>query len=139
MNWLLDNKFYSLTTTTFKNDQIFLARIGANDPEYNLRREPAIIFRKKNTKNTVFASIIESHGTYSPVSEFAVNAYSNIQQVAVIYDDKNYTAIQIKTTKNTTAVFIISNTDASEITQHTLQIKDATYTWKGAFTYQKVN
>ena len=51
-----------------------LGVIGANDPEFNLRNEQTLIIRKKNTKNTVFASIIESHGTYDPVSELAINS-----------------------------------------------------------------
>ncbi|WP_369385257.1 heparinase II/III domain-containing protein [Jejuia pallidilutea] len=69
LNWLLNNTFYTYSAVTSNNDEIILARIGANDPEYNLRQEPTLILRKKNTKDAVFASIIESHGTYTPVSE----------------------------------------------------------------------
>ncbi|WP_430410204.1 alginate lyase family protein [Kordia sp.] len=139
LNWLLNNKFYSVTTTTSANDEIFLARIGANDPEFNLRKEPAIIIRKKNTKNAVFASVIESHGTYSPVSEFAVNAYSNVKHIEVVYDDAKYTAIIIETTENTTKLFIISNNTNSKETTHTLSINEKNYTWKGTHTLQKIN
>jgi hypothetical protein len=88
-SWLNNNKFYTLTTTTSKTDQIFLARIGANDPEFNLRRDPALILRRKNAKNTVFVSVIESHGAYSPVSESAVNSNSNIKEVKVVLDTED--------------------------------------------------
>ena len=61
--------------------KLLFARIGANDPEFNLRNEQALILRRKECKNTLFVSTIESHGTYSPVSESAVNANSNIKEL----------------------------------------------------------
>lgn len=131
-NWLLNDKFYTITSVTSASDQIIFARTGANDPEFNLRRDPALIIRKPNTKNTIYVSIIESHGTYSPVSEFAVNAYSNIEELEVIHNDESYTAIKIKL-NNITKVFLIANQDNSENTEHHLNINQKEYTWKGAF------
>ena len=78
---------------------MILARIGANDPEFNLRREPALILRRKNTKNTLFVSVIESHGSYSPVSESALNSYSSITRIKVVLDTEEYTAVEITTKK----------------------------------------
>ena len=133
LNWLLNNKFYSYTAITSPNDEIIFGRIGANDPNYNLRSEPTLILRKKNTKNTVFVSTIESHGTYSPVSEFAVNAYSNIKSISVVHDSKEYTAIQIETKNDKVSVFIISNENNDINAEHILTIKDKEYTWKGSY------
>lgn len=133
LNWLLNNKFYSYTAITSPNDEIIFGRIGANDPDYNLRSEPTLILRKKNSKNTVFVSTIESHGTYSPVSEFAVNAYSNIKSISVVHDSKEYTAIQIKTKNDKVSVFIISNENNDNNAEHKLTIKDKEYTWKGSY------
>ena len=133
LNWLLNNKFYSYTAITSPNDEIIFGRIGANDPNYNLRSEPTLLLRKKNTKNTVFVSTIESHGTYSPVSEFAVNAYSNIKSISVVHDSKEYTAIQIKTKNDKVSVFIISNENNDNNAEHKLTIKDKEYTWKGSY------
>ncbi|NOR26891.1 MAG: heparinase, partial [Lutibacter sp.] len=139
LNWLLNNKFYSYTSVTSSNDEIILARIGANDPEYNLRSEPTLILRKKNVKDVVFASIIESHGTYSPVSEFAVNAYSNIKNISVVYDSKDYTSVKIKTKKGKQHVFIISNSNASKEGKHSLEINKKSYQWVGPFYYTIIN
>ena len=133
LNWLLNNKFYSYTAITSPNDEIIFGRIGANDPDYNLRSEPTLILRKKNSKNTVFVSTIESHGTYSPVSEFAVNAYSNIKSISVVHDSKEYTAIQIETKNDKVSVFIISNENNDNNAEHKLTIKDKEYTWKGSY------
>ncbi|MGB5244475.1 MAG: heparinase II/III family protein [Lutimonas sp.] len=133
LNWLLNDKFYSYTAVTSKNDEVIFGRIGANDPDYNLRNEPTLILRKKNSKNTVFVSIIESHGTYSPVSEFAVNAYSHIKNIQVLIDSSAYTAIQIDTENEKSKVFIISNENNDKDAAHKLLIKNKEYTWKGPY------
>lgn len=136
LNWLLNNKFYTLTAITSANDELILARIGANDPEFNLRREPTFIIRKKNTKDALFISIIESHGTYSPISEFAVNAYSNIKKIEVLFDDDLYTAISIVYKDGITKIFILSNKDNSKEKEHTLQVNGKTYSWRGAYAFE---
>ncbi len=76
LNWLRNNKFYTYTAVTDNKDEVIFGRIGANDPDFNLRNEQTLILRKKKVKDALFVSTIESHGTYSPVSELAVNAYS---------------------------------------------------------------
>ena len=139
LNWLLNNRFYTYSAVTANKDEIIMARIGANDPEYNLRHEPTIILRKNNAKDAVFASIIESHGTYNPVSELAVNAYSNIKQIEVVHDSKDYTAIQIVTNKNKTKVFVISNQNNDQETEHTLEINNNKISWQGAFALKEID
>lgn len=139
LTWLLNNKFYSYSSVTSANDEIILAKIGANDPAYNLRSEPTLILRKKNTKDVVFASTIESHGSYSPVSEFAVNAYSNIIDISVVFDSREYTAVKIKTKQGKQHVFIISNSNASKEAKHSLEINKEAYQWVGPFYYTIIN
>ncbi|TBN03660.1 alginate lyase family protein [Hyunsoonleella flava] len=133
LNWLLNNKFYTYSAVTSPNDEVILARIGANDPEYNLRNEPTLILRKKNAKDALFVSTIESHGTYSPVSESAVNAYGNIKTISVFYNSKEYTAVQIEMKDETKKLFIISNQNNDKNTEHELTINNKEYTWKGPY------
>jgi hypothetical protein len=133
LNWLLNNKFYSYSAVTSNNDEIILGRIGANDPDYNLRTEPTLILRKKNVKNAVFVSTIESHGTYSPVSEFAINAYSNIKNISVVYDSREYTAIQIDTKNDKSNIFIISNENNDRDAVHKLILNNKEYSWRGCY------
>lgn len=139
LTWLLNNKFYSYSAVTSNNDEIILAKIGANDPDFNLRQEPTIIVRKKNTKNTVFVSTLESHGEYNPVTELAVNAYSNINSLAVVHDSKEYTAIHIVTQKNKETVFVISNEDNNDEKEHKLNINGNEIVWKGPHALKEIN
>ena len=113
--------------------KLFLEELGANDPDFNLRNEQTLIVRKKNTKDALFVSTIESHGTYSPVSELAVNAYSNIKNIEVVYNSKEYTAIQIETKNDKSKVFIISNENNDKDVTHKLTINNIEYTWKGPY------
>ena len=135
-SWKNNDLFYTLTTASNTNDELILARIGANDPEYNLRKEPSFIIRRKNTQNTTFASVIESHGSYSSVSELALNAYSSITNLKIVLDTEAYTAVEITTKKNTTKIFIISNKDNSTDKNHIIKIGNKEYNWKGSYYYK---
>ena len=136
LSWLDKGKFYTLTSASLKNDELKFVRIGANDPNFNLRREAGFIIRRKNTQNTLFISTTETHGGYSPVTESAVNSYSNIKELKVILDNEDYTAVMITTVKDITKVFIIANNNASTEATHALKIKDKNYEWSGSYYFK---
>ncbi len=133
LSWLNKGKFYTLTSVTNNNDELLFTRIGANDPEFNLRREAALMVRRKNAKNTLFVSTIEAHGSYSPVTESAINSNSSIEELKVVYDTEEYTAIAITNVKGSTKLFITANTNASKEAKHTLKINDKNYEWSGSY------
>ncbi|ALJ06378.1 heparinase [Pseudalgibacter alginicilyticus] len=134
--WLDKGRFYSLTSVSTPSDELFFTRIGANDPEFNLRREAALMTRRKNTKNTIFVSVIEPHGSYSPVSELALNSKSNIAALKIVLDTEDYTALTITDVKDNTKLFVISNTNASKEAKHTLKINEKNYSWTGSYYYK---
>ena len=136
LSWLNKGKFYTLTSLTNNNDELLFTRIGANDPEFNLRREAAFMLRRKNTKNTLFVSAIEAHGSYSPVTESAVNSNSSIKELKVVLDTEAYTAIQITNIKDITKLFITANTNASKEAKHTLKINDKNFEWSGSYYFK---
>jgi hypothetical protein len=134
--WLDNRRFYTITSATDKKDEIIFARIGANDPEFNLRKDPSIIIRKKGVKNTVYATVIESHGTYDPIKEVANNAYSNFSKIEILSDDANYTAIKIQFKEGKEKTLILSNTDSSKDKEHSVSINSKNYTFKGSYYYK---
>ncbi|WP_431190812.1 alginate lyase family protein [Maribacter dokdonensis] len=136
-SWLDNGRFYTMTSATLPNDELKLVRIGANDPEFNLRREAGVILRRKDTNNTLFVSTIESHGSYSPVSELAINSNSNIKELKVVVDTAAYTAIEITAVNNETSLFIIANTNDSKEAEHKLKINDKNYEWSGSYHFNK--
>ncbi|WP_405575769.1 alginate lyase family protein [Winogradskyella sp. Asnod2-B02-A] len=136
LSWLNKGKFYTLTSATNTNDELLFTRIGANDPEFNLRREAALMLRRKNTKNTLFVSAIESHGSYSPVSESAVNSNSSIKELKVVLDTEAYTAVQITHINGNAKLFITVNADASKEAKHSVKINDKNYEWSGSYYFK---
>ncbi|WP_299118859.1 alginate lyase family protein [uncultured Winogradskyella sp.] len=135
-SWMNNYKFYTLTTATKSNDELMFTRIGANDPEFNLRRDPALLLRRKNAKNTIFVSTIESHGSYSPVSESAQNSKSSITTLKVVLDTDDYTAISITNVNGNTKLFITVNKNASKEASHNLKINDKNYEWSGSYYFK---
>jgi oligo-alginate lyase len=133
VSWLNGGIFYTLTTVNQPNDEVFFVRIGANDPSFNLRREPGIIFRKKNAQKTTFVSVLETHGSYSPVTEFATNSSSSINTLKIIYEDANYIGVSIKNKSGMESVFLFATKNNKGSQKHRLQINNKTYNWVGAY------
>jgi len=133
--WMDNRRFYSLTSATTDTDEVLFTRIGANDPEFNLRRDAALMIRRKDTKDTVFVSVVEPHGSYSPVSELALNTNSNISALDVVHDDDRYTAVLITDVEERASLFIVSNKNASGTAKHRLKVGNKTYRWKGPYLY----
>ncbi|MFK7831900.1 MAG: alginate lyase family protein [Winogradskyella sp.] len=134
--WMNNRKFYTLTTITDRKDDLLFTRIGANDPDFNLRRDPALLLRRKNAKGTTFVSVIEAHGSYSPISESAVNTKSNIKELKVVLDTAAYTAIQITDLKGNIKLFITANINTSKEEKHNLKINDKNYEWSGSYYFK---
>ncbi|SFJ57115.1 alginate lyase family protein [Olleya namhaensis] len=136
LSWLNKGKFYTLTSVTNDKDQLLFTRIGANDPEFNLRREAALMLRRKDSKNTIFVSTIEAHGSYSPVTESAINSNSNIKELKVVLDSADYTAVQITNIKGKVKLFITSNEEDSKKVKHNVKINDKNYEWSGSYYFE---
>jgi hypothetical protein len=133
-SWMSNNRFYTLTSATHTDDELMFTRLGANDPEFNLRRDAAFMIRR-NAADTIFASVVEAHGSYSPVTENAVNSNSTIAELKVVHDDADYTAVSIETLDGQKRLFILSNTDASATKQHRMETDGAHYQWTGPYHY----
>lgn len=84
--WLTGDRMYSLSMATTPETEIFMTRLGANDPDFELRSEPAIIFRENGRKNHVFASCIETHGKYDLQVEQSANLERSCKSVEVLED-----------------------------------------------------
>lgn len=138
-SWMDNGRFYTLTSVTSTSDELLFTRLGANDPEFNLRRDAAIIIRRDDASDTVFASVVEPHGSYSPVSESAVNSNSSISALTVVHDDDDYTAVSIEDLEGRTSLFIMSNSDASASRHHQVKIAKSKYRWKGPYHYVTEN
>ena len=131
--WMNDHQFYTLTTVTDQLDEMILARIGANDPSFNLRNDPTIILRKKDIQNTTFVSVLETHGNYNFVTERAKNTYSTIDKVAITYQDDNYIAVTIIDKYGVEVLMIVNLNNKDTKQNHEITIQNKVYKWTGNY------
>ncbi len=85
--WMTGDRMYSLSTATTAVTEFKIVRAGANDPSFHLRPEPAIIVREKAAAGKVFASCIETHGTYDNRTEQSANLIASCTGVEILSND----------------------------------------------------
>ncbi|MDF1766520.1 MAG: heparinase II/III family protein [Gammaproteobacteria bacterium] len=134
-SWMSNNKFYTLTSVVEATDALLLARLGANDPQFNLRRDPAYIIRRPAAEQALFASIIEPHGSYDRVTESALDSKSHIASLSVVTQEDAYTAVAFELTTGERKLFIVANQQPAKAAAHALRIDGADYRWTGPFLY----
>ncbi|MDJ0656766.1 MAG: heparinase II/III family protein [Xanthomonadales bacterium] len=134
-SWMGDRRFYTLTSVADDADQLLFTRIGANDPDFNLRRDAGFLIRRNDVGNTLFATVVESHGGYDPVSESATNSNSFILALGVVHDDEDYTAVSIEDLDGQVRILALSNSDASASTTHKLKVDGKALSWTGPYGY----
>lgn len=133
--WMGPKGFYTLTTVTRDSDELLFARTGANDPDFNLRREPVFILRRGQTGSTAFVTVVESHGSYSPVTERAIDSRSSISDLNIVYDNQSYMAVAIIDRDKKQSLFIVTKNDTSATKQHEIEIEGQAYSWQGAYAF----
>jgi hypothetical protein len=136
--WFDQNKFYSLTIASKQLDEVILARTGANDPNFNLRNDPSIIFRTKDVKSNLYVSIIEPHGDYSRASELVSNPKSNIRNINVEMEGA-YTSVKIVTVTGSEWRLIVSNLNAGIEQAHRVKLNnDQSVDWIGPYKFYQL-
>ena len=128
VTWLLGDRFYTYRMANAQNTQMILAESGANDPNFNLRREP-IIMARRNGQNTVFASLLERHGLSDGAAEQTVNSDSQIKSLSFESIDGNDIMI-IETLAGAKTAFAVSY-DQDSNKKHEVSFKDQTIRWSG--------
>lgn len=129
VTWLKGNRFYSLNTLLPKDSQILFAELGANDPEFNLRRENALVLRQTGRKDTHFVSVLESHGEYNGVREYTKQPTSRVRGLEH-HVDKDLSLVLVELDGG--ARIVVAKADSVDPDQqHTLALKGKRYQWRG--------
>ena len=119
--------YYSISSLLQGAAEVFLTRSGANDPNFNLRHEPAMILRKK-AKDAFFVNVTEIHGSFDPIGEFSSNAYPSVKSIRMLQQDAAYAVAEIFVNDNKLLI-AQCNKDFSKTAQH----QAAGLSWTGPF------
>lgn len=114
--FLNNRTYYTISTLATDSTQLFFTRSGANDPNFNLRREPAYIVRRKGSDATFF-NVVEIHGRFDPVAEVSSVAYPSVGAMELLVDNERMTIAAIMVGKKK-LVIAQSNGDTATGTKH---------------------
>jgi hypothetical protein len=132
VTWLNGGRYYSLISAADSSSDVLFTRIGAGDPSFNLRNEPAVLLRK-NAASAVFATVLESHGTFDPVEEISFGASGRVKEVKVLASTSEATVIEINGAGSMHWVFATVNGEASTEASHSITAGGKTFSWKGNY------
>ena len=138
MTWFNGKKFYTMTSAVETGDELFLTRIGANDPNFNLRRDPGLIHRRTGG-NTVFASAYEIHGSYDYASERPLNLFTSIDELEILEHTSDYVAVEITLKEDVRYQLAFSLNDANAQSDHSLDISGMPWNWTGVYDLKKID
>jgi oligo-alginate lyase len=128
----LNNKsYYTVSSLIGDSAKIYFTRSGANDPNFNIRREPSFIIRKKGADQT-FITVIEIHGKYDPVNEFSSNAYTAVKQIQLLQHDTAYTVATVTVADNKVLIAQCNN-QFKKTGKHSLTIENNKLEWNGPY------
>jgi len=82
VTWMTGDRFYTYRMLPPPGAELILAESGANDPRFNLRREPMLIQRVDGAADAAFVSLLEPHGAYDPAAETTVGSTSRVAALA---------------------------------------------------------
>jgi len=137
MTWFNTKRFYTLTSVIQSGDQMIMTRIGANDPNFNLRRDPGIIHRRTGG-NTVFASLYEIHGSYDYSTERPLNLFTSIADLKVLHQSAEYVVVRFQLNSGEEYQLAFSLKDDSESSQHAVKSAKGQCTWQGVYEFKKI-
>ena len=132
VTWMNGQRYYTVSTIASSDIEILFGRIGANDPNFNLRSEPMFVSRTKAT-DCVFASIIEPHGYSDEAQEKSTQAKPVIQDVQIIGHNSEGTVVDVKGLNGLHWQLCISNDTPSDSQRKSLKFADTEFSWKGNY------
>ncbi|RFB03845.1 alginate lyase family protein [Parvularcula marina] len=128
--WLNKDRFYTYHSLTSDAGEARIVRIGANDPNFNLRSQQGIMIRLKDSKTARFISVFEPHGTYDPAQEFTVESESQITSLQSTHKNR---ASLIRIEFSGGEALVIGLAEEPSDKKHTLTHDGRTYSWTGFY------
>ncbi|XUU60817.1 alginate lyase family protein [Erythrobacter sp. HA6-11] len=129
ITWLLDGRFYTYRFVPQAGMEVVLGESGANDPNFNLRREPIVIQRLAGTENATFVSLLESHGLYDGATEQTVGSRSQIASLKHYHQSGKDVVLVESISSEKTALAVSYDDDPDK--SHEVTVDGRVYSWTG--------
>lgn len=131
LTWIKDNRFYTNTSIGSDNQEFLFTRLGANDPNFNLRPESILIQRVKAAKDQTFVSLLEPHGEYNPVLEYTLDSSSQIADLQLVQSG-GIDFVRIETLQGKEWGLAIAYDSAADA-EHSFNYAGQNFVWQGFY------
>jgi oligo-alginate lyase len=128
--WMNGERYYTLSAAMGSGTSLQMVRIGANDPNFNLRNEPAVILKARGSEQ-VFANVIEPHGLWDGNREVTFGGFPTVETVRVLAATDEGTVVSITGRGGLNWTLLISNRPAGTGGQHRVEAGGVVYAWEG--------
>tara|TARA_R110000751_G_scaffold2018_14_gene9814 strand:+ start:38771 stop:40942 length:2172 start_codon:yes stop_codon:yes gene_type:complete len=129
ITWIFGGRFYTYRFVPQAGAQAILGESGANDPAFNLRREPLIIQRVSGAADATFVSMLEPHGLYDGATEQTVDSRSLIASLR--HEKYNSYDLVIVETKGGEQTVLAISYDDDPAQRHNATVDGRTLSWTG--------
>lgn len=129
VTWLKDKTFYTHSTLKTDNHKLLMTRIGANDPNFNLIANQALINRVSNASNHQFLSVLEVHGEYNGTKEFTIDSHSQLSSLKNVSDKvtNDLVAFELKFKTGETYLIALAPSNQSAQSVQTFRYNNTEY------------
>ncbi|MDB5203409.1 MAG: alginate lyase family protein [Ferruginibacter sp.] len=131
LTFLNERTYYTISSAIHDSAQLFLTRSGANDPNFNLRHDPAFIIRKQ-AKDESFLNLIEIHGNFDPIMEFSSNSYSTVKKITWLKNEQDISVASILI-NGKELLIAQANKDFNKASKHSFGTGAAAVQWNGPY------
>jgi len=128
VTWINQGRFYSYRMAT-PGAQLIVAESGANDPRFNLRREPVLIQRLSGAGDAAFLSLLEPHGRYDAATETTTGSRSGVAGLTLTETAGARVATITLTGGKTILIAITTDTTAGKA--HSVTVNGRKLDWSG--------
>ncbi|WP_087021027.1 heparinase II/III domain-containing protein [Thaumasiovibrio subtropicus] len=131
VSWLHGESYYSMVSSAPAGSEVIFARLGANDPDFNLRSEPAFVLRQQG-KTHLFANVLETHGYFNEAIEASTEARGLIERVEVVGMNDTASVVRLHRTDGKVHTLGVSNqTGGAQDGEHNVSFNGETFSWTG--------
>ncbi len=129
LTWMQGSRFYSYHMLPPAGARFIVAESGANDPEFNLRREHVLIQRVDGATEAAFVSLLEPHGSYDASAETVVASSTRISALA--HRREAGADLVLITLVDGRRIAIAVADDVTAGTKHNLTVDGRKFAWQG--------
>ena len=132
LTWMKGNGFYTASTLTDSNTEFFIIRLGANDPNYNLRKQMGMLFRFPKSNNKKLLTVYEMHGFYNSVTEAVSQSKGSVKTLKITEGNAEQVCIQI-TLKNNKTINLLYDLKFADSNHNEILVNGELLNWKGNY------